>query len=134
LTWYGFVGDVISRRISHIYKFLSISEMVKLMKVIPAKAKAKKWSAYFMMPDGKEKVVSFGASGYRDYTLISDKKSKFYLPKKADREKVKAAYIKRHSKEDQTNPMKPATLSRYILWSTPSLGGSIRNFKKRFKV
>jgi len=108
--------------------------MVKLMKVIPAKAKTKKWTAYFMMPDGKERMVSFGATGYRDFTLISDKKSKFYLPKKSDREKVKQAYISRHSREQQTDPMKPATLSRYLLWSTPSLGGSIRNFKKRFKV
>lgn len=104
------------------------------MKIIPAKAKAKKWTAYFKLDSGKEKAVSFGASGYRDYTLIGDKKSKFYLPKKADREKVKAAYISRHSKEDWSKPDSAGTLSRYILWSTPSLGGSIRNFKKRFKV
>jgi len=108
--------------------------MVKLMKVIPSTRKSKKWTAYFKMPDGKEKVVSFGATGYRDYTLVSDKKSKFYLKTKAERTKVKDAYIKRHSKEDQTDPMKPATLSRYILWENPSFGGAIRAFKKRFAV
>ena len=108
--------------------------MVKLMKIIPSTRKGKKWTAYFKMPDGKEKMVSFGAVGYRDYTLISDKTSKFYLKTKAERTKVKEAYIARHSKEDQTDPMKPATLSRYVLWHNPNFGGAIRDFKKRFKV
>jgi len=107
---------------------------MKLMKIIPSKRKDKKLTAYFKLDSGKEKAIHFGASGYRDFTLISDKTSKFYLPKKADREKVKAAYISRHSKEDWSKADSAGTLSRYILWSTPSLGGSIRNFKKRFGV
>ena len=115
-------------------KHTSDSKVVKLMKIIPAKTKGKKWTAYFSIGKDKEKAVSFGASGYRDYTLMSDKTSKFYEKSKLERDKVKAAYIARHGKEDQTNPMKPATLSRYILWSSPSFGGSIRNFKKRFGV
>jgi len=113
---------------------ISPVDIMKLMKIIPSTRKGKKWTAYFKMPDGKEKVVSFGATGYRDFTLINDKSSKFYLPKKSDREKVKQAYISRHSRERQTDPMKPATLSRYILWENPSFGGAIRNFRKRFKV
>ena len=104
------------------------------MKVIPSTRKGKKWTAYFMMPDGKERMVSFGATGYRDYTLISDPKSKFYLKTRAERQKVKAAYISRHSRERQTDPTTPATLSRYILWQNPNFGGAIRDFKKRFKV
>ena len=115
-------------------KHTSDSKVVKLMKIIPAKTKGKKWTAYFSIGKDKEKAVSFGASGYRDYTLMSDKTSKFYLPKKEDREKVKAAYIARHRREDQSNVLKPATLSRYILWENPNFGGSIRNFKKRFGV
>ena len=107
---------------------------MKLMKIIPSKRKDKKYVAYFKLPDGKEKAVHFGASGYRDFTLISDKTSKFYIKDKAGREKVKQAYISRHSKEDWSKPDSAGTLSRYILWSTPSLGGSIRNFKKRFGV
>ena len=115
-------------------KHTSDSKVIKLMKIIPAKTKGKKWTAYFSIGKDKEKAVSFGASGYRDYTLMSDKTSKFYLPKKEDREKVKNAYIKRHSREVQTNPLKPATLSRFVLWENPSFGGAIRNFKKRFGV
>jgi len=108
---------------------------MKLLKIIPSKRKGKKYVAYFKLPDGKEKAIHFGASGYRDFTLISDKTSKFYIKDKAGREKVKAAYISRHSsKEDWSKPDRAGTLSRYILWSTPSLGGSIRNFKKRFGV
>jgi len=108
---------------------------MKLLKIISSKRKDKKYVAYFKLDSGKEKAIHFGASGYRDFTLISDKTSKFYLPKKADREKVKAAYIARHKKrEPWTSPDSAGTLSRYILWSTPSLGGSIRNFKKRFGV
>ena len=107
---------------------------MKLLKIIPSKRKNKKYVAYFKLPDGKEKAVHFGASGYRDFTLISDKTSKFYIKDKASREKVKAAYISRHSKEDWSKPDSAGTLSRYILWSTPSIGGSIRNFRKRFKV
>ena len=107
---------------------------MKLMKIIPSKNKGKKYVAYFMLPTGKERAIHFGASGYRDYTLISDKKSKFYIKDKAARDKVKAAYISRHSKENWSKPDTAGTLSRYILWSTPSLGGSIRNFKKKFSV
>jgi len=115
-------------------KHTASSEVVKLMKIIPAKAKGKKWTAYFSIGKNKEKAVSFGATGYRDYTLVSDPKSKFYLKSKAERQKVKSAYIARHSKEDQSSPMSPAALSRFVLWQSPNFGGAIRNFKKRFGV
>jgi len=115
-------------------KHTASSEVVKLMKIIPAKAKGKKWTAYFSIGKNKEKAVSFGAAGMRDYTLVSDPKSKFYLKTKPERDKVKAAYIARHSKEDQSSPLSPAALSRFVLWQSPNFGGAIRNFKKRFGV
>jgi len=115
-------------------KHTASSEVVKLMKIIPAKAKGKKWTAYFSVGKDKEKAVSFGAAGYRDYTLVSDPKSKFYLKSKAERDKVKAAYIARHSKEDQSSPLSPAALSRFVLWQSPNFGGAINAFKKRFGV
>ena len=49
---------------------------IKLLKVLPSKKTGKKYDAYFLLDNDKEKVVSFGASGYRDYTLINDKSSK----------------------------------------------------------
>ena len=107
---------------------------MKLMKIIKSNRKNKKYVAYFKLDSGKEKAIHFGASGYRDYTLMSDKTSKFYEKSKVERDKVKAAYIARHSSEDWSKPDTAGTLSRYILWSTPSLGGSIRAFRKRFGV
>ena len=107
---------------------------MKLMKIIPAKAKAKKWTAYFMLDNGKEKAVSFGARGARDFTLLNDKNSNFYEPDKAKRDKIKAAYRARHAKDRIDDPLSPGALSWHVLWSSPSFGGSIRNFKKRFSL
>ena len=109
--------------------------MVKLLKIIPSKTKDKKYTAYFLLPSGKEKAVNFGADGYRDYTLINDKTSKFYLPKKADRDVVKTAYLRRHkAREDWTKPMTAGALSAWILWNKSTLGGSIAHFKNKFKL
>jgi len=107
---------------------------MKLMKIIPSKAKGKKWTAYFMLDNGKEKAVNFGAKGYRDFTLMNDKTSKFYEPDKAKRESVKAAYIKRHAKDPINDPLTAGALSRWILWELPSFAGSIKKFKNKFKL
>jgi hypothetical protein len=82
----------------------------------------KKWDAIFDK-DGKEKVVSFGAKGYSDFTKHKDVTRK-------------ARYIKRHSGmgEDWNKPDTPGALSRWILWNKPSLKGSLRDFKKRFSL
>lgn len=107
---------------------------MKLLKIIPSDVKGKKYSAYFMLENGKEKKVNFGGAGYRDFTLMNNKKSKFYLPNSGAREKVKQSYLKRHAKEDWFKPMTPASLSRWVLWNKPTLGGSIAHFKNKFKL
>lgn len=107
---------------------------MKLLRITKSSNQSKKWDAIFMV-DGKEKKVSFGASGYRDYTLINDKNSKFYLPKILDRNVVKASYIRRHEKkENWNNPMSAGALSRWLLWSKKTLASSIKDYKKRFKL
>jgi hypothetical protein len=109
--------------------------MVKLLKIINSLKSTKKYDAYFLLPSGKEKVVRFGAAGYRDYILINDKTSKFYLPKKADRESVKTAYRRRHEKDLLTkDPMRPGFLSYFLLWNKPTLDASIADFKRKFKL
>jgi len=82
----------------------------------------KKWDAVFEK-EGKEKVVSFGAKGYSDFT-------------KHKNVTRKARYIKRHSGmgEHWNKPDTPGALSRWILWNKPSLKGSLRDFKKRFNI
>ncbi len=107
---------------------------MKLLKVVRSNNKSKKYTAVFLV-DGRERRISFGASGYRDYTLISDKTSKFYLPNKSDRDVVKASYIRRHEKRENFNdPMTAGSLSRFLLWDKPTFKGALRAFKKRFKL
>ena len=107
---------------------------MKLLKIIPSTNKTKKYTAVFLV-DGQERRISFGASGYRDYTLLNDKTSKFYLPNKSDRDVVKASYIRRHEKRENWNdPMTAGSLSRFLLWERPTLKGAIKAFKKRFKL
>lgn len=108
--------------------------MKKLLRITKSSNQSKKWDAIFMI-DGKEKKVSFGANGYRDYTLINNKNSKFYLPKILDRNVVKDSYIRRHEKkENWNNPLTAGALSRWILWDKKTLNSSIKSYKKRFKV
>ena len=112
--------------------FLSYME-IKLMKIIPSKRKDKKYTAYFMI-DKKERAVHFGQKGARDFTLINDKTSKFYIKNSAEREKVKQAYLKRHASEDWFKFLTPAALSRWISWNKNTLAGSIAHYKNKFKL
>jgi len=96
---------------------------------------AKKWRAVFKKDDGKEKTTDFGSSGMRDFTLINNKTSKFYLPKIIDRNVVKDSYLRRHKKnENWNNPMSAGALSRWLLWDKKTMKSSIANFKKKFSL
>ena len=83
----------------------------------------KKWDAVFEKPDGKTKVVPFGARGMSDFTKHKDVTRR-------------NRYIQRHGhmNEDWTDPMTPGALSRYILWSKPSFRDSVQAYKKRFNL
>ena len=70
--------------------------------------------------DGK-KTVSFGATGYSDYTQHKD-------PERKQR------YINRHKKAENWNDPKSAGFyAKHILWNQPSLRASIADTNKRFK-
>ena len=70
--------------------------------------------------DGK-KTVSFGATGYSDYTQHKD-------PERKQR------YINRHKKAENWNdPKTPGFYAKHILWNQPSLRASIADTNKRFK-
>jgi len=85
--------------------------------------KGKKLVAIFTDKDKKfKKTIHFGAEGMSDYTIHKD-------PKRKER------YIKRHMKRENWNvPMNAGSLSRWILWNEPTLSGSIKDYKKRFKL
>jgi hypothetical protein len=108
---------------------------MKLLKIIPSDVKGKKYSAYFKLDNGKERKVNFGAANFRDFTLLNNKKSPYYIKNSGEREKVKQSYLKRHAKrENWFAPMTAGALSRWILWNKPTLGGSISHFKNKFKL
>jgi len=87
------------------------------------------------MPAPYDHNHNFGAKGMRDYTLINDKNSEFYIKDKAEREKVKAAYLSRHRNDKNLGSIHaPAELSMVILWSAPTLAGGIKNYEKKHGV
>ncbi len=91
--------------------------------------KNKKWSAFF--PTSK-KVIHFGGKGYRDYTLMNDKKSVHYLSSKKEREAVKDRYRVRHANDNLSDPESPGSLSYEVLWSSPTLKGGMRTYAKKY--
>tara|TARA_R100001369_G_scaffold91527_3_gene133080 strand:+ start:230 stop:517 length:288 start_codon:yes stop_codon:yes gene_type:complete len=95
---------------------------MRLIKIVKSSNKLKKYDAYFMLDNGRQKKVSFGASGYSDYTINKDD----------DRKEL---YIRRHrSRENWNNPLTAGALSRYILWEKKTLKAAITAFKKRFNL
>tara|TARA_R100000655_G_scaffold109404_1_gene163806 strand:- start:3095 stop:3442 length:348 start_codon:yes stop_codon:yes gene_type:complete len=101
-----------------------------------SKSKDKKYTLLMPETDKRKKMKHrFGAKGYRDYTMINDKNSKYYLPNKEDREKVKRAYISRHRKDKGLgSPHSPAELSMMLLWNKPTLKASIKDYEKKHKA
>ena len=87
------------------------------MKLQGQRKLAKKFDAII---DGK-KTVSFGATGYSDYTIHKD-------PERKQR------YINRHKKAENWNDPKSAgSYAKHILWNQPSLRASVADTNKRFK-
>lgn len=85
--------------------------------------KEKKFDAVFLKPNGKEKIVPFGARGMSDYTKHKDKTRK-------------QRYLKRHSGmgEHWNKPDTPGALSKWILWNKPSFEASKQDFIRRFHL
>ena len=86
-----------------------------------SKKKNKKYDAIFTFNDGLQKVISFGASGYSDYTQHHD-------------DERRQRYIIRHQKnENWNNPFTAGALSYWILWGPyTDIKKNIRLFKNHF--
>ena len=109
---------------------------MKLLKLEKLKNSSKKYKATFQTDSGKTKSTSFGASGMRDFTLMSNPKSKFYIKEKEKRETIRNNYLKRHKKDLKTNdPTRAGYLSYYLLWGeSKSIRENLKNYKKRFNL
>ena len=51
---------------------------MKLISIVPSTRKGKKYKALFELDKERSVTTHFGASGFRDYTLMSNPKSKFF--------------------------------------------------------
>ena len=108
---------------------------MKLVEIKPSSRSGKKLMAVFKKDDGKTITTHFGQAGARDFTLINDKNSEFYLPNSGAREKVRQAYLKRHAKRENWAAFLTAgSLSKHILWEKPTLKAAIANYKRKFKL
>lgn len=96
---------------------------LRLKTIRKSHRKEKKFDAVFLKPDGKEKIVPFGARGMSDYTKHKDKTRK-------------QRYLKRHSGmgEHWNKPDTPGALAKWILWNKPSFQDSKRDFIRRFDL
>ena len=101
----------------------------KVIEIKNSEAKGKRFVAIFTEagPKGKSKKVNFGLKNPKRGTYID----------LGDKE-VRKNYIARHEateKKFYKDPMRPATLSRFILWGeTKSLKQNIDNYKKKFNL
>jgi hypothetical protein len=98
---------------------------MKLQSIRKATDGVHKYTATFVIDNGRTKKVRFGAVGYKDYTTTP-----------ADiRDERRRLYLERHkSREDWNKPDTPGALSRWILWENTSLTEAIKGFKKRFNI
>jgi hypothetical protein len=93
----------------------------------PIKSDKPKYKYYIITSTGRK--VYFGAAGYNDHTIYYHKEGK----EKAD--KMKRAYITRHSKSENWAKSGIDTAgfwSRWLLWNKPTIQASYNDIKKRF--
>lgn len=100
----------------------------------------RKGKKYMMVMPSYNHKHHFGgvkASGepYRDYTLLHNRNSKFYLPTQTERDKVRKAYRTRHKNDKGLGSIHaPSEMSMVILWSKPTLEQGIKAFESKHGV
>lgn len=96
---------------------------MKLYKLYKSTNPAKKFDVYVIDPNsGNVRKVSFGATGYEDYTMHHDKERR-------DR------YWMRHRKDRLTDITSPGAWSAFVLWgSSTNINTNLKEMLKIFKV
>ncbi len=89
-----------------------------------ATAKGKRFKAIFKLDGKRVKTIQFGDINAKGRTYID-----------GATKQTRDAYIARHKvREDWSVPDNRGSLSKYIIWETPSLKENIRLFKKKFNL
>ena len=105
------------------------------MKQYTLKNSNRKGKKFVMIMPDEGHSHHFGATGYRDYTLMNDSASKFYEPDEAERKKVRAAYRARHRGDKGLGSRhSPAELAWSLLWTKETLPQSIKYYERKFGV
>jgi hypothetical protein len=94
---------------------------VKLIDIRKSSNPLKKYDAILLV-DNKQKIVSFGARGFEDFTSSQD-------------EKRKQRYLLRHKPREnwtKSGVLTPGFWSRWVLWNQPTIQGSVVDLKSRF--
>jgi len=101
---------------------------MKLVSIKPSTNVDKKLMATFEQDNGQTITTHFGARNYMDYT-------KYYKKDKELAKQKRESYLARHKvNEDWTDPTSAGALSKFILWSEPTIERAITKFKKRFNL
>lgn len=87
----------------------------------------------FVLDTGTKRVY-FGASKYRDFTLMNDSKSEFYEPDEVERLRVKKNYLKRHMNDNLDDPISSGALSYFLLWGPETLEQAIKEYPFKVKI
>lgn len=95
------------------------------LKIVKSASKSKKWTAIFTDKGTRvTRKVHFGQKGYRDFTLVKDKKEAL-----AARER----YRQRHARDKLKDPFSPGALSMTILWGpSRQMKRNITTFKRLY--
>jgi len=94
---------------------------MKLLRIEKSTNPSKKYDA-FLDVNGRERKVSFGASGMSDYTLHHD-------------EERRERYIQRHKKnEDWNDPLTAGFWSFHYLWEFKSKTQALRHIKEKYHL
>lgn len=97
--------------------------MPELVNIEPSTNPKKKWTATFVLDNGRNKTVHFGDANAEDYTQHGSKSRR-------------NLYRARHEKDLRTNdPMRPGYLSYFILWgNSKNINKNILHYKNEFDL
>jgi len=99
---------------------------MKLIRVFSSPRKHKKLRAEFLQDDGWITHTDFGASGYMDFTMITNKELAL---------ETRTRYRSRHNKEYGQAPDTPGMLSLFILWgNSQNIRRNIAEYKKLYNL
>jgi hypothetical protein len=99
---------------------------MKLLRVFSSPRKQKKLRAEFLQDDGSITHTDFGATGYMDFTMITNKELA---------EETRSRYWSRHRKEYGQDPDTPGMLSLFLLWGrSQNLRRNISEYKKLYNL